>query len=378
MLLLLILILFASCLQQNIPASQTREIPLFFAKSSNIDVVAATCRITANDMDTIQTTLSVSSTEITGVIPEVPYGDGRFFEIFCYNSSGTMNYYGSVEADINSTAPVVNIVLYPYNNMADVTIIGTFGDPEMDLDLGLIAFYSFNENVNDQSPSENHCYDMTDSVYVDGINGKAKFFNGENDMLQINNPLDASEGLTFSFWLNSEGVKSGQENGVIISKYDKDNNGRCFIINTQESYTQNNPSLRGNFYYFGSSNAYRDCAYSDIMTMNDVPAEDDTLLYYLYNPMKLPLNEWTHCVINVTEAEIQVWINGILTVSRIREYAEYGTASYNVANTLSYIGNCPALGYGDNNHYHGAIDEMRIYDRPLSDNEIRYLYTNLK
>ena len=375
-LLLSILMLFASCFQQNSSMDQTRGVALFFAKPGDIDVAVATCQVSGDDMDTIRVALTVSSTEITGTVPEVPYGDDRLFEIFCYTSAGIMNYYGSAEADINSLAPLVNIILYPYNNTADVTIIGTFGDPETNLDLGLIAHYSFDQNVQDKSTSENHCYDLTDSLYVDGINGKAKYFDGENDMLQISKSLDASEGLTFSFWLYSEGVISGQENGVIISKYNKDNGGRCFIVNTQASYTQNNPSLRGNFYYLGSTNMYRDCAYSDIMTMDDIPVGDDSLLYDLNEPMKLPLNEWTHCVINVTETEVQAWINGILCVSRTREYSEYGTGTYTDTLIPSYIGNCPALGYGDNNHYHGAIDELRIYDRSLTDSEIAFLYNS--
>ena len=31
---------------------------------------------------------------------------------------------------------------------------------------------------------------------------------------------------------------------------------------------------------------------------------------------------------------------------------------------------------GTNNHYHGAIDEMRIYRKPLSPTEIEYIFHN--
>ncbi|MCD6447267.1 MAG: LamG domain-containing protein [Candidatus Marinimicrobia bacterium] len=242
--------------------------------------------------------------------------------------------------------------------------------------LGMIAYYSFDGNVKDQYIFDNHCTDSTSSGYVDGIKGLAKDFNGETDMLHLQSPLNANEGLTFSFWLKSKGVKIGQENGVVICKYNKDNGGRFFNINTQASLTTSNPSLRGNFYAYANTSSYRDCAYSDIMSMDGVTSGDDTLLYTLHNPMKLPLNEWTHCVINVTETEIQAWINGVLTVSKTREYSEYGISAYDRSDIPSYIGNCPALGYGDNNHYHGAIDEMRIYKRPLSPEEIIYIFQN--
>jgi len=371
-LLLSILMLITSCFQQNDPIAQSREIPLFFAKSSDIDVAVATCQVSGDDMDTIRAALSVSSTEITGTVPAVPYGDDRLFEIFCYNSAGTMNYYGSVEADINSMAPVVNIVLYPYNNTADVTIIGSFGDPETNLDLGLIAHYAFNENVNDQSQSENHCIDMTDSIYIDGINGKAKYFDGENDVLQTSEPFNASEGLTFSFWLYSEGVISGQENGVVICKYDKDIAGRSFMINTQATWTENNPSLRANFYPYANTSNIADGVYSDIFTMSDIPSGRDTAAYTIHHPMKLPLNEWCHCVINTTDTTMEAWINGVLTVHVSRQFQTYN----NSPNICSHIGNCEAGAIGSNNHYHGAIDELRVYDRSLTENEIAFLYNN--
>lgn len=290
-----------------------------------------------------------------------------------------MNYYGSVRADINSMAPVVNIVLYPYNNTADVTIIGTFGDPEVDLDLGLVAYYSFNENVDDQGPSANHCYDMTDSIYVDGINGKAKYFNGIDDMLKLSNSLDVSNGLTFSFWLNSEGVREDNENGVVIGKYDMTTWGRCMMLNTQQSWTKNNPSLRLNLYPSPYTADNADAVYSDVVSEEDLPGGRDSLDFVSVNPMKLPLNEWVHCVVNVSDSTMEAWINGTLTVITKRAHSEYNNGSqYYGADVDTYIGNCPHAGVGSNNHYRGSIDEMRIYDRPLSVAEVNYLYTNHK
>ena len=123
-----------------------------------------------------------------------------------------------------------------------------FPEPDDLPTLGMIAYYSFDGNVKDQYIFEKDCIDMTESGYVDGIKGLAKDFNGETDMLHLQSPLNANEGLTFSFWLKSKGVKVGQENGVVICKYNKDNGGRFFNINTQASLTTSNPSLRGNFF----------------------------------------------------------------------------------------------------------------------------------
>lgn len=244
---------------------------------------------------------------------------------------------------------------------------------------GLIAYYPFDGNLYDYSSSLNHCSDTTDGIFVDGISRMAKDFNGETDMLKLKYPLSVENGLTVSFWVKSKGVKEGQENGVVICKYDHTTWGRCFMINTQASWTVNNPSLRANFYAYGNTSNYLDGVYSNIMTMEDVPTSQDSSLFTLHEPMALPLNVWTHCVINTSDSEIEVWINGILTVSKIREYESYNDISqYFLTDVPSYIGNCPTAGSGNNNHFHGAIDEMRIYDRPLTEEEITLIYEHTK
>ena len=117
-------------MQRNNPTLDNQNIPIQFYKSADIDVASAICRVSAMDMDTMTTILAVSATEISGTMSGVPYGEDRLFEIMCYNSSREMNYYGSALVDINSVAPAVNIVLYPFSSEANVSISGTFGDVE--------------------------------------------------------------------------------------------------------------------------------------------------------------------------------------------------------------------------------------------------------
>ncbi len=253
---------------------------------------------------------------------------------------------------------------------------GSTGEPTVEYPtLGLVGYFPFNGDLKDYSDSCNYCIDHTDSLYVDGIIGQAKDFNGETDMLRLRNTLRAGNGLTFSFWLKSRGVKIGQENGVVIGKYDFSTWGRCFLISTQASSTVNNPSLRGNFYPSGNTSNYADGIYSDIMTLDDVPAARNASLYSIHDPMDLPLNVWTHCVVNVSDTSMQAWINGTLTVSIEREYESYNDISqYYMNDVPTFIGNCPTAGSGGNNHYNGVIDELLIYNRPLTEEEILSIY----
>jgi TolB protein len=130
MLFLGVLVLLWACFSGGpLPVDQ-QNVAVQFMKSTSIDVVEASCRITADDMDTIDVDLAVSPSLISGEIPNVPFGQDRLFEIFCYNSSGVMNYYGSALVDISDLAPVVDIVLYPVDPTATVTINGRFADTE--------------------------------------------------------------------------------------------------------------------------------------------------------------------------------------------------------------------------------------------------------
>ena len=244
--------------------------------------------------------------------------------------------------------------------------------PDQYSHLGLVAYFPFDGDLNDYCDTTNFCIDLSDSVYVNGVSGQAKDFNGETDMLRLNKTLHGGYGLTFSFWCNSRGVKNGQENGVIIGKYNRTPSGRCFIISTQATGEVNDPSLRGNFYHFGNTSNYVDGIYSNIENISDMPTSSDSTKYTLHNPMSLPLNEWVHCVINVSDSTMEAWINGTLTVSLDRSYDTY----HDKASISTYIGNLPNAGYGENNHYNGAVDELRIYNRPLSVEEIQTLYEN--
>lgn len=128
---LMVLVFLTACFETNLPSSAGRNVAFQLMKSTSIDIAEASCRISADDMDTIQVDLSISPTLISGEISNVPFGEDRLFEIFCYNSQGVMNYYGSTIMDINNIAVTVDITLFAVeDSMSSVTINGRFADDE--------------------------------------------------------------------------------------------------------------------------------------------------------------------------------------------------------------------------------------------------------
>lgn len=93
-------------------------------------VHSASARVTAADMDTITVKLTVTTDHVEGVIPNVPAGRNRFFEIFVFGRDSTLTFYGSKHADVQSGFVTnVEIMLQPVGNSGTVFIIGYFKNP---------------------------------------------------------------------------------------------------------------------------------------------------------------------------------------------------------------------------------------------------------
>lgn len=168
--LFLLCVLLSACFNPDNHASEeSRNLTLQFMKSANIDVHSALCRVSAEDMDTIEAALTVTPTMISGQINHVPYGEHRLFEIFCYNSNQILNYYGYSLADISDAAPVTNITLYPQQQYADVTIIGHFSSDEAETEEKIVftADYSGTYDVYLMDKDGTNIRQLTDSDYND-------------------------------------------------------------------------------------------------------------------------------------------------------------------------------------------------------------------
>lgn len=246
--------------------------------------------------------------------------------------------------------------------------------PEQYSHLGLVAYFPFDGDLKDYCDTSNYCIDLSDSVFVNGVSGQAKDFNGETDMLRLYKTLHAGYGLSFSFWVKPRGILDSENNGIIIGKYNSSTVGRCFLVYTQSGSQKNAPSLRTSFYPYGNYSNISESIYSNVFTTDDIPAGRDSSNYTIFEPRYLPLNEWSHCVINVSDSTLEAWINGVLSVSTRRYQEYYNDVSSRNNDVQTYIGNVPNAGSGSNNHFNGSLDELRVYNCPLTADEIQTLY----
>jgi len=234
---------------------------------------------------------------------------------------------------------------------------------------GLILYMPFDGNIKDYSGSSNDGIDHTDGKFTFGEWCLAKEFNGTSDYIELTNTLPTSYGFSVSFWIKTNGVVGTDNNGCIISKYSMAGNNRCLLLN---SYGINDDrTVDRVLVAFYSQNYYESRDHDNAgsyLAASDLAQYEDPSLWAILNPRKLTKNKWMHCVVNMTSTSLEVWLDGTLCTKKAREYQTYLDT-----NVKTYIGNCLWGGGGTNNHFHGALDELRVYNRPLTIEEINAL-----
>ena len=186
---------------------------------------------------------------------------------------------------------------------------------------GLIYYFGFNDTVADK---QNYATMGTAKFsYVTGISGKAVHFNGVDEALEfIPTAPVVNTKISLSFWYK-----------------------------TAEA---------GNTKYFISGNGFRFAtALGSIAFVISVPKIVNA------HSNALEPNKWTHVVGTYDGTKIQIYINGVLVATTIN------------SGSISGFNSSMMLGVYQSIYWAGSIDELYIYNRPLSQAEVTQLY-NLK
>lgn len=211
--------------------------------------------------------------------------------------------------------------------------------PPFDPDEGLVAYYPFNGNANDESGNE---YDgtvngatLTEDRF--GSRDMAYSFDGDDSILLDDGLKEFAptsyQGLTFSFW-----SKKGTF-GFVASQY------RNYAAGASNFYISHEKN--GNFGLVGNGTGQPNVG-------------------HIRDELERDLEEWNHWVFQLEPGEdnSMVYLNGILE--------SVGDAFWNgsTSSTPFLIG---AIS-NSSDKLNGQIDDIRIYDRIFSEEEIYALY----
>ncbi len=250
------------------------------------------------------------------------------------------------------------------------------------LEDGLVAYYPFNGNANDESGNGNNgvVYGATLTSDRYGNANSAYEFDGVNDFISVATGLNFDSQFSISFW---------------IKPADLQENTSYSLIQKGEMCPDGNPNYNGSAYSISLDNGYLGCyqnsnkigcvssrvVESDGNFFNDrIIASTDSLVR---------VNQYFHIVVtfDLTIKQFKTYINHYLV--SINHYYEHGGASdcsfispddfTDINSTGSELKIGVFESWCGNNHnylgfFHGIIDDIRFYDRLLDESEITDLF----
>jgi trimeric autotransporter adhesin len=197
---------------------------------------------------------------------------------------------------------------------------------------GLVAYWPFNGNANDESGNGNDLTVHNAALTPDrkGYDDKAYSFDGSNSYIAANNNSigNFTDSVTICFWLNTNQPGSWSR---IIGK---------------DNYSWWEFSLSDGVYFS--------------ISFDNVHRWDTKIL-----SQEQMLNSWNFLVVTVESYTQNAFINGI--------------AVPQVSISGNSVNNSQALtlgrsSYWNNAYFTGQLDDVRIYDRVLTESEISALY----
>jgi hypothetical protein len=222
----------------------------------------------------------------------------------------------------------------------------------LDLDKGLVAYYSF-DNVQGNTLKDDSGNGHDGIIYgnpkiVDGIKGKALEFDGVDDFVEISNHDDLNPPeITLSMWINCYGLPP--------CKYASHNHH--IIINKECQYEV---AIMGE-------------PHGAVKYVKDIGFAFNPHWYWYGADYPIELNKWYHIVVVYKNPYAYVYVNGV----KVKQQ-KIGSGGYispkDSTLRIGARGGCSDDNYKPCAFFKGVIDELRIYNRALSDEEIKALY----
>jgi hypothetical protein len=217
-----------------------------------------------------------------------------------------------------------------------------------DISQGLIAYYEFEGNANDSSGNGNHGTEHGGVSYVEGAVGKAGNFDGIDNFIEVahNQSLSPTNQLSLSLWINIKELPTGSIDWSPII-------------------------LKGGEATSSWSNREYALWLNKINYLHIASAGDNSgQLAFNTETNKNPINEWFlyTAVIDRVNHSIKVYLNGELVLQEQDTYSSFNNNEENLR--IGWTEEISA-NYG---FFNGQIDDLRIYNRVLLEEEINQLY----
>ncbi|MDA9962050.1 Ig-like domain-containing protein, partial [Opitutales bacterium] len=226
-------------------------------------------------------------------------------------------------------------------NKPEGTVVGSFSASSVDkgkydFRKGLVAWYPFDGNASDMSGNGRHGVFQGGVNLVDGISGQAAEFDGVDGWFRVNQKLSSQHPLTWSFWVKplESGGFLGQVQGTTR-------------VAPQVYSSIANGQIHWSFY-----------SYTSASNPGNAPVQT--------TPVSLE-NRWYHVLVTTTQDGNRfIYLDGKLEDSK-------SGAAFGQQNNTFAAGSNGLWGHSDS-FTKSIMDEIRVYNRALSANEVQALY----
>ena len=243
-------------------------------------------------------------------------------------SNGTTYYYW-IEA-------VVDGVTYLGGSSVSAIPSGDEGS-NINLTDGLVAHYEFEGNADDSSGNGNNGEEFGGVSYVDGVIGQAASFDGVDDFIMVSDNDLVYDTITINAWVKADriNISTGQH---IVSRYE----------DNEQSYELYLPPYENRIRY---------------KLAHSLNNENNIVL----DVGAIDVGVWTMVTLiyDIEQETFSGWQDGELL------FSESYSKTINKASLPFIVG---ASRSGDRYFLDGTIDELRIYDRALSAEEVQALH----
>lgn len=294
------------------------------------DSLAAALLVTNTNLSTLSKSVDSIKTQLSSIIIQI-------------------NQLNTQLTNVNANIVIINAQILILNQQyADLlaklnAILAQLRVTPNTLSSGLLAWYPFSGNAIDSSGNGNDGTVLNASLSQDrfGYPNSSYSFNGVNSSISVinKNLCTATTDVSISVWvkINAWTNNGGYKQATIIEEG-----------SSQHYYhLQIGPQTQADTTLSSINFQFNNMAYSTTITN------------------KINFNQWNHIVFTLSNKLGSIYLNNKLVI----QYAGYTYGTTPCPSVLNF-------GKEKGTFYNGSIDELRIYNRALSQNEITYLASN--
>lgn len=249
-----------------------------------------------------------------------------------------------------------HMAIYETNKGCDSIYILNLTVHPLPMDLpdlnGLKAYYPFNGNANDESGHGHDGVEYGPTLTADKESNpnSAYSFDGANDYILIGDPVPAAlriqNEITLSAWIYATQYPSNNLGLIVGSQCDACGAAGASIFLDGRTNSDGQPSPPGHIHFQIGNGSW----------------------HQSNNNSQVPLNQWVHIVATRKANEnAKIYFNGV--AQPVTSVAWNGSVSY--AGAFFAIGRQRDA---SNRFFNGQIDEVRVFNRSLSESEVQALY----